>query len=75
MLFRSEKFEETHTFGLERIKMILRGPDGPITIDGEFPIQLTPSNIPLMWDYENFHATDGIAKNLLYADGHVQPLK
>ncbi len=70
-----EKFEETHTFGIERIKMIMRGPDGPIDIDGEFPIQLSPTSIPLMWDYENFHAADGGGKNVLFGDGHVQSLR
>jgi prepilin-type N-terminal cleavage/methylation domain-containing protein/prepilin-type processing-associated H-X9-DG protein len=71
-----EKFEETHQFGIERIKMIMRGPTGePIEIGGEFPIVLSPTTIPLMWDYESFHGTDAGGKNVLFGDGHVQPLR
>lgn len=37
---------------------------------------LESGRAPLMFDYENFHpgGTNGI-KNVLYADGHVDPLK
>jgi prepilin-type N-terminal cleavage/methylation domain-containing protein len=37
---------------------------------------LSPSVAALMFDYENFHAgrTNGFTKNVLCADGHVQPL-
>jgi prepilin-type N-terminal cleavage/methylation domain-containing protein/prepilin-type processing-associated H-X9-DG protein len=71
-----EKFEETHSFGIEKIRLIMQGPGGePIRIEGEFPITLTPTSIPLMWDYEAFHVADGGGKNVLYGDGHVQPLR
>ena len=38
--------------------------------------QITAEKTPLLYDYENFHlgGTNGI-KNVVYGDGHVEPLK
>lgn len=67
--------DTTTELGRERVKLILDAPGGnPVRIDTEFPIALNPSVIPLMWDYENFHAPSKAPKNLLFADGHVAPL-
>ena len=50
------------------LEAISVGPGGGFTIPSE--------RATLMYDYENFHlgGTNGI-KNVLYADGHVEPLK
>ena len=41
-----------------------------------FGLRFGSERIPMLYDYENFHSggTNGV-KNILYADGHVEPLR